>query len=155
MKTKTINVYEYKELNEKAKKRARNWFLESYDMSFEWDCLKDDAKTIGIELTSMNDYKAEGELILDFSQVLANIIKEHGESCETYKTAKQYQEKYLKLTEEQEEEREELETEFLHDILEDYRILWKKDIEYHYSDKYIEDIMSANDYEFDENGKRV
>lgn len=155
MKTKTINIYSYKELEGKAKERAKNWLIEADDMAIDWECMQEDAKTIGLKLTGIDDYKAEGELILDFSKVLANIIKEHGESCDTYKTAKEYQEKYLKLTEDQEEEKEELEGDFLKAILEDYRILWRKEVEYHYSDEYIDEMMEANEYEFNIDGKIV
>jgi hypothetical protein len=156
MKTKTINVYEYKELSETAKEKAKEWFLSGNDISFEWNCMKDDAKNIGISLKEY-DYRRymKGELLLDFTQVLANIIKEHGKTCETYKTAKQFQSDYMKLTEEQEEEKEELESEFLRSILEDYRILMDKDCDYRESEEYISEMMEANDYEFDENGKIV
>lgn len=155
MKTIKVKVYQYSELNDKAKERARSWFLEGNDMSFEWDCMKEDAKTVGIKLTEY-DYRRnmKGELLLDFTQVMSNILKEHGESCETYKTAKEYQDKYVLLTEEQDEEKEELEIEFLQSILEDYRILMDKDYDYRETEEYISEMMEANEYTFLEDGKR-
>lgn len=158
MKTKTINVYQYSELSDKAKEQARNWLIEcSASDSFEWDCIKDDAKTVGIELQGTHRGSMEGKLLLDFSQVLAAILKEHGETCETYKTAKEYQEKYSKLTEEQivNGEDEELREEFTKSILEDYRIMVEKQEEYCQSEEYIKEAMEANEYEFDINGKRI
>lgn len=35
MKTKTINVYEFKELDEKAQDKVRSWYQESF-MSYDW-----------------------------------------------------------------------------------------------------------------------
>ena len=158
MKTKTIEVYEYKELEAKAKERARNWLLQGHDFEFEWDCIKDDAKNIGLELTEW-DYGryCRGALLLDFTQVLASIMKDHGEACETFKTAKEYQKKYSKLSEEQilNGEEEEIREDFLKDILEDYRIQADNQYEYIQSEEAIEDAMEANDYEFTKDGKRI
>lgn len=157
-KEKTITVYQYNELSEKAQQKARDWFLSCDDMDFEWDNLKEDANMIGLKLTSMDERSgAEGELILDFSQVLTLILSNHGAQCETYKTALDYQNKRAQYSEEQIENREDedIETEFLNSLLEDYRIMWQKTIEYHYSDEYISEMMEANDYEFDINGKRI
>lgn len=162
MKTKTINVYKYSELNDKAKEKARAWFLEGNDIQFGWDCMKDDAKNVGIELTEY-DYRRtmKGELTLDFTQVMANILKEHGEQCETWKTAKEYQEKYTAVKQKPENddeidaELETLEEEFLNAILEDYRVLMDQDVDYRETEEYIAEMMEANEYEFDENGRRV
>jgi hypothetical protein len=48
----------------------------------------------------------------------------------------------------------ECEADFLQSILEDYRIMLKKEYEYRDSDEYITETILANDYEFDENGNR-
>ena len=49
---RTITVYKFEELSEKAKEHALDKELENYDSSFDSDCLKDefveDLKTIGI-----------------------------------------------------------------------------------------------------------
>ena len=155
MKTIKVKVYQYSELNEKAQEKARNWFLEGNDFQIEWENIQEDAKNVGVELTAW-DYNRniEGELLLDFSQVMANIIKEHGKDCETHKTAKAYQKKYNALTEEQDEEKEELEQEFLQSILEDYRIMADKQSDYIQSEEYIKEMMEANEYTFLEDGKR-
>ena len=89
----------------------------------------------------------------------------HGKDCETYKTA----ETYTKVLEELgdspegdgpdrdawEEQRETEDDEFLKDILEDYSIILQKEYEYRYSDEYINETASANDYQFDEKGRIV
>lgn len=158
MRIKQIEVYQYKELSEKAQEKAKNWYYEVDDMNFEWDNLKDDALRIGLKLTSVDEREgATGEFVLDVSQVFALIMSEHGETCETFKTAQRYKAEYAKLTEDQiiNSEDEDLREEFLQSLLEDYRIIWQKTIEYHYSDEYITETMEANEYEFDVNGKRI
>ena len=49
MKTKTINIYQFDELDESAKERARNWYRQaSSDDGFYYDCVIDDAVGVGI-----------------------------------------------------------------------------------------------------------
>lgn len=157
MKTKTIEVYEYSELSDEAKRVASSWWLESgIDQEFAWDSMKEDAENVGIKLTAWEYGRTcEGKLVESFSSVLGNILKDHGDMCETYKTAKEYKDKLDVLTDEQEDEREELEADFLLSILEDYRIAMDKECDYQQSEEYIAEIMEANDYEFTKNGKRI
>lgn len=50
MKTKTITTYSFTELSDEAKENARNWWRE-HGLDYEWwDCIDDDAKTIGAVL---------------------------------------------------------------------------------------------------------
>lgn len=50
MKTKTITVYEFDELDERAKERARDWYREGA-LDYEWwEYTYEDAKTIGKHL---------------------------------------------------------------------------------------------------------
>lgn len=158
MKIKQIEVYQYNELSEKAKQRARDWLSEVDDMSFDWECLQEDAKTIGIELTGVDDYKSTGEYLNSPYEVIKLIKANHGEQCDTYKTALEYEAKFNALPKNEDGETiedEDLEQDFLNSILEDYRIMWGREIEYHYSDEYVNDTMEANEYEFDINGKRI
>jgi hypothetical protein len=153
-----IKVYKFDELSEEAKEKARMWYRESRvdDMQFEWGHYKDDAKNIGIELREW-EYRRylKCSLELDFSQVLANILKDHGECCETWKTAKRYKDEYDKLTEEQvlNNEDEELREEFTRDIAEDYRVLLDNQYDYLNTDEYVDEMLTINEYEFKENGK--
>ena len=52
-----------------------------------------------------------------------------------------------------ENEGEEMEEDFLQSLLEDYRIMYNKDIEYQNSDEYISETIEANEYEFTKDGK--
>lgn len=163
MKTISVNVYQYSELSDKAKERARNWYLEGSDFEHEWDCLKEDVKNIGLNLTAW-DYGryCKGDFISSAPECAENILKEHGKTCETYKTAQVYLKsiKHLidlcsdEMTTEQEEEKEDADNQFLNDILEDYRILADKQFEYCQSEEYIKEAMEANEYTFLQDGER-
>lgn len=153
MKKIQVDIYHYEELKEGAKEKARQWLIEGLDFDFEWNCMTEDAKTVGIELTEW-DYKryCKGELILDFTQVLANILSEHGKSCGTHKTAKKYKAQYNKLKDKENEE--DIREDFTSSILEDYRIMLDEQHDGMFEDAYIEETMDANEYTFLKNGTR-
>jgi hypothetical protein len=79
-------------------------------------------------------------------------MEQHGETCETYKDAERC---ILDLKHKNDEKREFAEREFLHALLEDYRIMLEMDEEYQSSEEAIAETMEANDYEFTEDGKHV
>lgn len=158
MKTKTINVYQYNELSEKAKEKVKDWYISNEDFYSQWESMQEDAKTIGIKLNSIHREAMQGEFIECASDVIKLIKENHGESCQTYKTAIEYEAKYNALKEDEYGnliDDEDLPEEFLQSILEDYRIMWEKEVEYCYSDEYINETMEANEYEFDINGNRI
>lgn len=161
-KIETI-VYEYDELSEKAKSRARQWFIQSNDFEFEWDCIKDDAKTIGLKLTAW-DYGryVKGEFSESPIDVAEAITREHGAVCETYKTAAQFIADRAALIADFQEgeeledktEYDDLCAEFIKSLLEDYRIMCDSQYDYINSDEYVEENIRANEYTFTESGAR-
>lgn len=169
METKQIEVYQYNELDEKAKERARNWYLEaSAGDCFEWDCIKDDAKTVGLRLDGTHRGSMEGDFIESAIECANSVLKEHGESCETYSTAKNFLKERAEI--ESAAVRDEggivdettydnliyaCEKEFLRSILEDYRVMADKQEEYIQSEEYIAECTEANEYEFTKEGKRI
>lgn len=170
MREITIKVYQYSELSDAAKERARQWYLECQDGSFEWDCTKDDAKTIGLILHGTNrDGSMSGAFKEDALSCADKIMKEHGETCETYKTAENFiRERDEIVTQAEKDENgefvneyeldkklDECEAEFLRSICEDYRILYEKELEYQSSEEAISEAMEANGYEFDITGTQV
>lgn len=167
MRTKTIKCYQYKELSDIAKQRAKEWFLNSPDDFGAWEYMKENAKEVGIKLDGTHRGTMEGSFTDSPLTCIEKILKNHGEQCETYKTAKKFEEKFrvcqvlIRLKGENEETQEldekfaeEIE-EFLNEILEDYRIMYEKQIEYQYSDEFVNEMMEANEYEFDENGYNI
>lgn len=162
MKTKTINIYQFNELSEQAKQKAMEWYLAGEDYSFAWECIVDDAKNVGLTIKQLDDHKFnKGFFVLSASDTANKILVNHGESCETYKDAKEYLEKVVFIRSSQldesemESELEELEKDFLHLLLEDYRIMLNRDIEYLQSDTCVIESIEANEYEFLENGERA
>lgn len=161
MKTKSYQVYEFDELSDEAKEKAiQNLADINVDRDW-WDSVYYDAENIGLKITSFvldRSRHAEGKFILPVYTVIQKILDDHGESCETYKTALQFKDVLTEEKQYDEEgyvpvEYEEAEEEFLKSLLEDYSIMLQKEYEYLTSDEAIVETIQANDYEFTEDGK--
>ncbi len=157
MKTKTINVYQYKELSDKAKDKARDWFLSTGDDGQAWDSTKEDAANIGLDLKGTHHDTMTGDFEVSALDCAERILKGHGKHCETFKTASKYVKalRVKPVVESLQDAYEGIEHEFLVDICEDYRIILNKDYEYQQTEEYISEIMEANEYEFYEDGRRI
>lgn len=172
MKTVSINVYSFSELSEEAKQKALNK-LADINFNYEWwDDIYEDAKYIGLKLTSFDldrNRHCKGEFLLDAQEVANKIISEHGESCSTYETAKNFLSEWSDLvskysdgintdivTEDNQydfdQEADDLENEFLSSLCEDYSMILQRDYEYRYSEEAIIETIEVNEYEFTENG---
>lgn len=156
MKTIRTKVYQFSELSDTAKQNAIQWFLSSWNDSTAWEDTKEDAKDIGLKLIS----GGEGEFMLSANEVAANIFRDHGENCDTYKTAeafmKEWEPAFSKYVEDEEGETAlmDIEDQFLNDLIADYRRMYDDQIEYEYSDEYAIDMIDANEYDFTKDGKR-
>lgn len=164
MREVKIKLYQYEELNEKAKEKALEWFANACSYDEFWDYMYEDAERVGLKITAFDIYRQtiEGEILTSAPEVIQEILKEHGKNCETYKTAKRYEPSFKDLEAKRdaeddtfEEEFEKTEHEFLQDILEDYLVLLKQEAEYRESREYLEEGIIANEYEFREDGKRA
>ena len=175
MRTIETNVYTFDELSEDMQEKAIE-NLYDINTSFDWwELTYDDAANIGLKITSFEldrHRHAEGELNFAANEVAANILKEHGEGCETHKTATNFLkdwaglvekysdgEKLDQVTEDNEflfdQEADELEEEFLKSILEDYSIMLQKEFEYLQSEEAIKEAIEANEYEFTVDGELI
>lgn len=159
METRTYTVYKFNELSDEGKQKAINeWRDHGNDTEFCWEDTKEDAKHIGLRLDGTDRGSMTGDFIVSADECIKLILSEHGKKCETYKTAVQYK-KELKEAEKEyyktgsEQAKEEIQGEFLRSILEDYRIISEKDIEYRNSDECIIETLEANDYSFTADGK--
>jgi len=171
MKTKTINLYEFDELSDKAKQKAIEG-LNDINVDHEWwDFIFEDAKSIGLIIDSFDTERyCNGRLEVSLSECCDLITKNHGEQCDTYKTAKGFENQWGELvkkysdginTDEVAEGNEydfdndadELEAEFTQALLEDYRIILRKEYEYLTSKEAIIETIKANEYTFTENGE--
>jgi len=149
---KKTKVYPYDELSDEAKQKAIESFAE-INVDYEWwEQVFYDAKQVGIKLTEFNIGRGSycrGSFTLDAEDVANAIVEQHGESCETYKTAAEF----LDYIVEDDDEQEALNDDFLQSILEDYRIILQKEYEYLTSDKAIVETIENMEYEFTEDGK--
>lgn len=171
MKTKTVVLYLFDELpTAKAKECARDWYREMSSGDDWWDATYSDAETAGLKITSFDTYgrQIEGRFISDATACAQSILKEHGEKCETYETAKMFLKETdaiasiaerdddgnVKDEQALTEKLEEREAVFLHDILEDYLVMLQGEADYVTSQEYVDENIRANEYTFRENGKR-
>lgn len=168
MKTKTINIYSFNELSEEAKQKAIEKFCDINVNYNWWEFTYEDAKNIGLKINSFDlerNRHAKGEFIWSACEVAANILKEHGETCETYKTAENFLKEWQPIFDEymneesenyesweSEDKLQELESEFLESLLEDYSIMLQNELEYLTSEKAIIETIELNEYEFTEDG---
>ncbi len=95
MRTIETTVYKFDELSEDAKQKALSNLIDINcgPGSEWWDCIYDDAKTVGIKITGFDldrRKSCEGGFIWNAEAVAQKITEEHGETCETYKTAKAF-----------------------------------------------------------------
>jgi len=162
MKIIETKVFKLNELSDDAKKTAIETQRDiNVDYSW-WEFTYDDAKTIGLKITSFDldrNMHAEGDFILSANEVAANILSQHGETCETHKTAKDFMKEWQPVfdecmeTEESEEVLAEIESKFLDDILRDYSVILQNESEYLQSDEAVIETIEANDYDFTEDGR--
>ena len=153
MRTETINIYQFEELSDDAKETARQWYREASSYDEWWWSVYEDAEQIGIKITSFDDHNITGEFILSAQSVINKIKTDHGPQCETYKTAMEYDGKTITEDEEgYEVVEDDIIDDFLHDILEDYRITLKKEYEWLNDDEQVDDNIICNEYEFTSDG---
>jgi len=167
--TKTYNVYSFDELTEKAKEKAIQNLIDINLYYGWWECIYEEAKMIGLEITEFDldrRRNAKGQFILSACEVAQNILNQHGENCETYKIASSFLDEFNPIfsdymnedseryeSYEAEEELQQLEDEFLSELVDEYSCILQREYEYLYSDEAIIDTIEANDYEFTEDGK--
>lgn len=168
MRTVETKVYTYDELSEKAKEKARNWYREGYEALDAFQQLVDDAELIGLRITALSERGTnKGGFMVSAIDCSEKILAEHGEDCETYKDAMAFMAAidalpelpdedhpdYDKMEAELCDKTDDAEREFLYALLEDYRILFEREIDYQTSNETIEESIRSNSYEFTEDGE--
>ncbi len=169
MRTIELKVYSFDELSDEAKEKAVNNLIDINVDHDWWDSTYEDVQTIGLKITSFDldrNRHAEGEFLLSAAEVAQNIFNNHGKNFDTYKTAQSFMDAwqpyfndYMDETSEHyesgeyEDQMNELESEFLRSLLEDYSIMLQNECDYLQTDEAIIETIKANEYEFYENGK--
>lgn len=153
-------LYKYDELpTDKAKEAAREWYDRCSDSDQWWENTYEDAKEAGLRIKGfdLDHGTIQGRFDDPAKLVAESIVKNHGPTCETHKTAVAFLLilKTLDGSDNEVEETEDAAKEFLHDILEDYRIMLQHEYEYIHSREQIEETIRTNEYEFVESGHRA
>jgi hypothetical protein len=170
MKIIETKVYSFDELSPEAQEKALNKLCDlnvNYDW---WEFEYEDAERIGLKITGFDldrgDY-CNGEFIHDACYTANKIKEEHGEECETYKTADNFLRERDELVDTAEKDEngdfadesdlddklDESEEDFLKSILEDYLSILKKEYEYRTSKEAVIETIQSNDYAFTEDGE--
>jgi hypothetical protein len=156
-------------LNGEAKKVAIEKLLD-INVDYQWwECTYEDAKNIGLKITGFGldrNRHATGSFLLNASEVAANVLSQHGNECETYKTAENFMNEWQPIfndymnedgenyeSNDLEDKLNDLESEFLDSLLEDYSIILQNECEYLQSEEAIIETIEAHDYFFTEDGK--
>ncbi len=164
MKTIETVAYDFNELSDKAKEKARQWWRESdYDSGqIAFDDTVEDARNVGLKITELETCRStsdKGEFIDGAFNCANAIIAQHGEACATYKTAKAFLAALDALPvvnseEARTDDADGAEYEFLRALLKDYRKMSQAQYEEMQSDAYIDETIEANEYTFTAEGKR-
>lgn len=173
MKTIKVKLYLFSELSDKAKQNALD---SNRDISVEhdwWSYIYDDANDVYLKITSFcldRNRNAKGEFARNAIDTANQIKLSHGENCETFKTASRFLVEYDELVGKHsdgvktdvvdegneydfDQEADELESEFLKSILEDYSIILQKEYEHLMSDEAVGETLQINEYDFTIDGK--
>jgi predicted nuclease with TOPRIM domain len=168
MRTITTTVYSFNELSEQAQQNA----IENlYDINVNYDWWKftyEDAETVGLKINEFNLDRANFcniKLTDSAVSICHKIIENHGETCDTYKTAKEYSQKYNELFAKYEDTTEniqqlsdglsDLDEEFKNQIEQNYLSMLKNEYEYLTNGEEIKETIIANEYEFTEDGTLI
>ena len=166
MKTKTIEIYEFDELSESAQDKAID-NIRTINNDYEWwDSIYEDAKDAGIILESFDldrNRHAKGYFSNGAEGCAHLIVDNHGEICETYKTARAYLKDRDKLMRTPidgdfdetalDNSLNDLDTDFLQSILEDYSMSLQREYEYIDSKENLLEVIACNEYTFNVNGQ--
>ena len=170
MRTIRTKVYKFNELSEQAKQKAiESFYYVNVDYDW-WESVYEDAANVGLKIRGFDIDRGsyvKGEFTLAANEVAQNILNEHGEMCETYKTAKNFMEDWQPVfnnymdenhedyeSNESEEQLQDIENDFLQSLCEDYRIMLQQEYEYLTTEAAIIETIEANEYEFTKDGNR-
>ena len=157
-KQKIILVYQFDELDDKAKERAREWYRAGA-LDYEWwESVYEDAAQVGLKITGFDlgrGQSIDGELTMSAMESVSNIITTHGEDCDTHKLASRYYPQLLAQDIEDEDKAQQLEEEYARELKEVYWHMLNEEMEYQLSNECVDESILANEYEFLENGQRA
>lgn len=174
METREYKVYKFDELSDEQKEKTIEKHS-SINIDFEWwDSTYEDASRVQLKLDGFDldrNRHCTGNFIGYAEDTAKKIMTEHGKNTDTLLTAREFMANRAKLLiqfpeaivndgeggydeneYDRENEQEDLDTEFLRAILEDYSVILQKEYEYLTSEEAIIETLKANDYDFKEDG---
>jgi len=153
IKRTEVKVYPFAELSDEVQETIIERFRDSAIDYEWWENTFEDAENVGIIIEEFDIDRASfcRGTIDDAIDTARAILKGHGDTCETWQTAKNFHDAVAKDGEDT-EDYENLCLDFKYSLLEDYRIILQKEYEYLLSDTVIRDTIDANEYEFTVNG---
>lgn len=155
MRTIEVQLFQFDELDDTAKERAREWYRNVSQHDEWWECVYDDAERIGLKITGFDVGRSQSidyELTEGVNEVCRRIIDQHGKDCRTYATAMAWiaDKGKRRCTE---REGEEAIADFAYSLAQDYWFMLRDEYEYRYSDECVDENIRANEYEFMESGR--
>lgn len=173
MKIIKTKVYNFDELPKDIQQKVleKECYI-NVDGGFDWwDSVYEDAKNIGLKINGFDlerNRHCKGEFTLSANEVAANIFRDHGDQCETFKTATKFMEEWQPVFNDYMDESslnyesleldgklQDLESDFLNELLEDYAIMLQKECDYLSSEEAIKETIEANEYTFTIEGKMM
>jgi len=170
MREQTVRLYRFDELADSVREKVLQNFAD-VNVDYDWfDFVYDDAKNVGLEITSFDiDRRDIGIKFLESAEHTADkIMDEHGDMCGTYQTAKNYLVERDRILEnaprdengdvedeyELDQALDAADAEFLHAIGQEYLSMLSSEYDYRTSAEAITATILRNEYEFTENGKQ-
>ena len=171
MRTAQINYYNFNELSDRAKERARDWWRQSGLEHDWWDSIYEDAERVGVKITGFDtgrSWDITGDFIGTPEETAHKILAEHGEDSDTAAEARHYLKTVAEFMASAEKDEygelasyaleadlDDIITEFRRALLQGYLVMLRDELEYQYSEECVDELLIANEYEFTEDGKIV
>lgn len=153
-----IEVFEFNELDEKAKGRARKLLLEDIERNrFEnwWDSLYEDAAQAGIAINSFDLYGQGQHVSIDFDEspeeTASYIMANHGEECGSHSAAMAFMEKVKNVGDDSDEYLDHV-SDFREALEKYYLGLLQQEYDWSESDEYLADYAEAMEITFLKDG---
>lgn len=108
-----------------------------------WDCTYEDASLVDLDINGFDIDRSsycDIKFKCDAENTAKLILENHGDTCGTYKAAKQFLDTKMNEYDKQI---------FKQSLSEDYRMMLSKEYEYMTSEEAIKETIECNDYEFD------
>ena len=171
--TRNFTIYPFNELSRDGKEKAlRDYWQGNMYNDYWFEHIIYDAKEVEIKIKEwdINRGICEIEFLQDIEFTIYKILNNHGESCQTYILAKEYNKDFDLLVakysngiktdivdegneEEFDEEIKDLERNFKYELGQEYLSMLTREYEWINSEEYAKEYFNDMDYKFTENGE--